>query len=258
MVKVINSAQEFQQTIAQSTLTVVDFHAVWCGPCKMIAPFVDALSDKYKASTFCKVDVDQLKDVAAACGVSAMPTFQLFRSGNKVGEMRGANPQQLEMLVRQHAEKDVAAQSAKAPYIPAGFTDVTDTIDQSQLDCLNQKASSTIKGLIKGEGELESDADEQLMINVTFNQVVKLHSIKFDAKDFDKAPKTIKLFVNRVGMSFDSVDSVEPTQVIELGAADFIPESATGLMFVRFQKVNTLSVRSLVRPYTLIWSDPSS
>ncbi|KNE54753.1 hypothetical protein AMAG_17702 [Allomyces macrogynus ATCC 38327] len=75
----------------------------------MISPFFAALEPKFKNAQFIKVDVDEVRDVAQQCGISAMPTFQVYRAGKKLGEMRGANPQQLEMLVRQHAEGANAA-----------------------------------------------------------------------------------------------------------------------------------------------------
>lgn len=63
-------------------------------------PIFEEFSLQYKGTIFLKVDVDEAQDVASECGVSAMPTFQLFRGGAKVAEMRGANPAQLEQLLK--------------------------------------------------------------------------------------------------------------------------------------------------------------
>lgn len=81
---------------------MVDFHAVWCGPCKAIAPFVSELSEKYTDVTFVKVDVDELPDVAQEADVTAMPTFAFYKGGEKIAEMVGAKKDRLEELVQQH------------------------------------------------------------------------------------------------------------------------------------------------------------
>ncbi|OPL20848.1 thioredoxin-like 1-like protein, partial [Mytilus galloprovincialis] len=64
-------------------LIVVDFFATWCGPCVQIAPVYQKLSDEYSDCIFLKVDVDEVEDVAAESGISAMPTFQCYKNGNK-------------------------------------------------------------------------------------------------------------------------------------------------------------------------------
>ena len=65
----------------------MDFTASWCGPCKMIGPYFEELAGKFPGVVFVKVDVDDLDDVAAECGISAMPTFQLYSNGVKVEEL---------------------------------------------------------------------------------------------------------------------------------------------------------------------------
>jgi len=105
MVKEIKDLKEFKSFIEQDKVTVVDFHATWCGPCKQIAPFVDKLANEFSDGNFVKVDVDDVSDVAAECGVRAMPTFQLFRKGEKIAEVVGANPAALKAAVA-NASKD--------------------------------------------------------------------------------------------------------------------------------------------------------
>lgn len=83
-------------------LVVVDFWATWCGPCHAIAPKVSQLALQFQHVSFAKVDVDALQSVAQQQGVTAMPTFQFFKGGSKIAEMKGADPAGLERLVREH------------------------------------------------------------------------------------------------------------------------------------------------------------
>lgn len=92
MVTVIQSEEEFKTAISASNLVVVDFFAVWCGPCKMIAPMLEKFSNDYSNAKFYKVDVDQLPSVAASNEVTSMPTLLFFKSGELVGKVIGANP----------------------------------------------------------------------------------------------------------------------------------------------------------------------
>mmetsp|Transcript_6070 Transcript_6070/g.9303 ORF Transcript_6070/g.9303 Transcript_6070/m.9303 type:complete len:106 (+) Transcript_6070:93-410(+) len=84
---------------SKSKLVVVDFTASWCGPCKFIAPVFEKLADENPDAEFVKVDVDEAEEIAAACGISAMPTFQFFKGGKKVDEMKGADQKSLEAKV---------------------------------------------------------------------------------------------------------------------------------------------------------------
>ncbi|RKP02493.1 hypothetical protein CXG81DRAFT_17855 [Caulochytrium protostelioides] len=96
----IKSAEEFKATIGQDKITVVDFFATWCGPCKIIAPRFEEWSKKYTNATFCKVDVDELGDVAADADVSAMPTFNVYRAGELLEQVVGADAKKLEACIK--------------------------------------------------------------------------------------------------------------------------------------------------------------
>ncbi|CAE6502849.1 unnamed protein product [Rhizoctonia solani] len=74
-------------------LTVIDFHASWCGPCHMIAPVYEKLAAENPDVAFTKVDVD------AKYGIRAMPTFKFIKNGEEVDELRGANREGLEAAV---------------------------------------------------------------------------------------------------------------------------------------------------------------
>merc|ERR1711998_442830 len=91
-VKTLPDKAAWDEALAMDKLVVVDFTASWCGPCQRIAPAFAAMDEEHAGSVvFVKVDVDENEEVAAACGISCMPTFQLYKGGKKVQEMTGAD-----------------------------------------------------------------------------------------------------------------------------------------------------------------------
>ncbi|EON61097.1 hypothetical protein W97_00308 [Coniosporium apollinis CBS 100218] len=97
----LQTKAEFDQAMTdKDTLMVLDCFATWCGPCKVIAPQVVKFSDAYPDARFYKLDVDEVPEVAQELGIRAMPTFLLFKNGEKVGEVVGANPKALEAAIK--------------------------------------------------------------------------------------------------------------------------------------------------------------
>jgi len=92
-----------QLSAAGSKLVVVDFHATWCGPCKMIAPIIVEMAGKMDNVVFLKVDVDEAEDVAGEYNISAMPTFVFLKDGKKIDDLMGANADKLKELVNKHS-----------------------------------------------------------------------------------------------------------------------------------------------------------
>lgn len=103
MVKVVKSAAEFQQALKFVGLTVVDFYATWCGPCKMIAPLLEKFSTEYSNVNFIKVDVDESGDIAQQYEVSSMPTLIFFKNGEIVQKVIGANPSAIKQAIASNA-----------------------------------------------------------------------------------------------------------------------------------------------------------
>ncbi|KAI8577528.1 hypothetical protein K450DRAFT_251294 [Umbelopsis ramanniana AG] len=91
MVQEIKNLEEFKQLINGGKPVAVDFHAQWCGPCKVIGPKFIKLAEKFPDIVFAKVDVDEAADVAEEYSIRAMPTFMFFANGEKKDEVVGAN-----------------------------------------------------------------------------------------------------------------------------------------------------------------------
>lgn len=101
-VRLVSTLAEFQTLTRQPKLTVVDFYATWCGPCKNIAPLIEKLASAKPHVNFVKVDVDRTPDVIRVHPVKAMPTFFFFKSGSVVATFEGADINSVARLVQEH------------------------------------------------------------------------------------------------------------------------------------------------------------
>ena len=111
--------------------------------------------------------------------------------------------------------------TSHTPILPQ--PDITPLISKSECYCLNECHDATHENLFIGDDRLalKSDADEQLLIHITFNETVKVSGLKFTAfntanLDLQTSPKYIKVFVNRPSMGFSDAEDVEPTEEFEL------------------------------------------
>ncbi|CAA9344418.1 MAG: Thioredoxin [uncultured Gemmatimonadetes bacterium] len=83
----------FSEVTGQPGLSMVDFWAVWCGPCRMVAPIVEQLADEYAGQvTVGKLDVDNNQRSAAQFNVRSIPTILFFKDGKVVDQVIGAVP----------------------------------------------------------------------------------------------------------------------------------------------------------------------
>lgn len=80
MVKEI-SGKELEELVEGGATVVCDFFASWCGPCRMLGPVMEALSEEFKSAAFVKVNVDENGDLAASLGVFSIPDVYIFAKG---------------------------------------------------------------------------------------------------------------------------------------------------------------------------------
>lgn len=73
---------------------LVDFFATWCGPCKMIAPFLEEIADEHPEIRVCKIDIDKDRELIESFGITSVPTLLVFRNGELVNKTTGARPKQ--------------------------------------------------------------------------------------------------------------------------------------------------------------------
>src|SRR6201990_2363966 len=92
-IKELTDANFEAEVLKSDVPTLIDFWAVWCGPCKQVAPVVDALANDYVGKLKVgKVDVDHNQIVAQQYGVKSIPTLLIFKGGKVVGQIVGAAP----------------------------------------------------------------------------------------------------------------------------------------------------------------------
>ena len=99
---------DFEETVTGDGITLVDFWAEWCGPCKAFAPVFEQTAEENPDITFAKVDTEAEQQLSGALGIMSIPTLMIFRDGIRVFSQPGALPKAaLDDLVRQVRELDM-------------------------------------------------------------------------------------------------------------------------------------------------------
>lgn len=119
---VINlKTDQFEETIKNNEIVILDFWAEWCGPCKQFGPVFEEISEKYPDIAFCKINVEEEQELAGMFQVRSIPTLTFMRQGIVVFSNPGAIPgntleegiKQLVELDMDQVHKDLAAEQAK-------------------------------------------------------------------------------------------------------------------------------------------------
>ena len=84
--------ETFEETVTKPGITLVDWWASWCGPCKMFAPVFQDASETHTDVTFGKIDTEDQQELAAAAQITSIPTLMAFRDGILVFSQPGALP----------------------------------------------------------------------------------------------------------------------------------------------------------------------
>lgn len=234
--------------------------------------------------TFVKVDTQRQQEISQKYGVTALPTFIIFKNTKELASCRGAEPRKLsEMVKKVAAEVNLEGFEGTGDRnngsrwlgsdLPRGYTDVTDEVDIQGLDLLNANSEfagvralfdgSQPSGLVdKGKSNaqpikkdwVESDTDEQVMLFIPFRATLKVHTLQItslprgisnDQEESPMRPKSIQIYSNRPHvLGFEEAEDIPALQKISLGPEDWDQKTGTAKVELRFVKFQ--NVTSLV------------
>ena len=102
------TADTFKESVTRPGITLVDWWASWCGPCRMFAPIFEAASEKHSDITFGKVDTEDQPELSGSAGIASIPTLMVFRDGILLFSQPGALPApELERIIQAVRDLDM-------------------------------------------------------------------------------------------------------------------------------------------------------
>lgn len=104
MTKLVNNSQFYNKIRTSDKLVVMDFFATWCGPCKMLAPIFESLSNEMSDKVdFAKIDIDRSLEVVEEYKIVSVPTIIIFKNGKEVQRIVGFVPkEQIKSKIKAH------------------------------------------------------------------------------------------------------------------------------------------------------------
>ncbi|KAF5235800.1 hypothetical protein FANTH_11497 [Fusarium anthophilum] len=278
----IDSKRHFDSVLKSSRIVIADFYADWSDTSNQIAPIYERFAKDVAQPnliTLVKVNSDNQPELSQEYKITNPPTFIVFADGKQVDQVQGADPQKLkdtlmkipalatslnEKTARENAGSASDGPSWKGMEAPRGYNDITDQIELRDLEVLNaDESAGTVRvlfdgsrpsGLGNGKGTskdyVQSGADDQLLLYIPFQSIVKLHTLQLTSlppKDDEDVmrPGNIHLYINRThNLDFNEADDTEPTQAIEISPEDWNEEGTVSLSlrYVKFQKTSSLVI----------------